>query len=109
MTSGLPAGGSPLRQDLGTDRPVRQWLPELLTVRAFCTILFRLSQACGARAPMLGYVVKQLNHIMTGADLAWQASSDPVWRSTIRPASYWDQTSSSARTVPSNRGSLSGR
>ncbi len=77
MTSDLSTGLSPLRQDLKMDRPVRQWLPELLTVRAISTILFRLSQACGARTPMLGYVVKQLNHIITGADLAWQASVGP--------------------------------
>ncbi len=77
MTSDLPSGLSPLRQDLNMDRPVRQWLPELLTVRAISTILFRLSQACGARSPIVGYVVKQLNHIITGADLAWQASVGP--------------------------------
>lgn len=72
-----PARLSVLRQDLDLDRPVRQWLPELLTVRAISTVLFRLSQACGAQAPMLGYVVKQVNHILTGADLAWQASVGP--------------------------------
>jgi len=77
VTSGLPTGLGPLRQDLDLGRPVRQWLPELLTVRAISTLLFRLSQACGARAPLLGYVVKQLNHIITGADLAWQASVGP--------------------------------
>jgi serine O-acetyltransferase len=77
MTSDLSNGLGCLRTDLDMDRAVRQWLPELLTVRAIATILFRVSQACGARAPMLGYVVKQLNHIVTGADLAWQASVGP--------------------------------
>jgi serine O-acetyltransferase len=71
------AGLKLLRQDLSLDRPVWQWLPELLTVRAIATVLFRLSQGCGAHVPLLAYVVKQLNHIVTGADLAWQASAGP--------------------------------
>jgi serine O-acetyltransferase len=66
-----------LRADLALDRPVRAWLPEVFTVRAIATILFRLSQACGPRAPLLAYVVKQVNHIVTGADLAWQATVGP--------------------------------
>jgi serine O-acetyltransferase len=66
-----------LRQDLALDRPVRAWLPELMTVRAIATILFRLSQACGRRAPHLAYFIKQVNHIVTGADVAWQATVGP--------------------------------
>jgi serine O-acetyltransferase len=68
---------SHLRVDLATDRSVRAWLPELLTVRAIATILFRLSQACGSRAPLLAYAIKQVNHVVTGADLAWQAAVGP--------------------------------
>jgi serine O-acetyltransferase len=49
----------------------------MLTVRAIATTLFRLSQACGPRAPLLAYAVKQVNHIVTGADLAWQAAVGP--------------------------------
>jgi serine O-acetyltransferase len=70
-------GWGPLHQDLDLARPLREWLPELLTVRAIATVLFRLSQSLGSRAPMLAYLVKQLNHIITGADLAWQASVGP--------------------------------
>jgi serine O-acetyltransferase len=66
-----------LRVDLALDRPVRTWLPELLTVRAIATILFRLSQACGGRAPLVAYAIKQVNHVLTGADLAWQAVVGP--------------------------------
>jgi serine O-acetyltransferase len=66
-----------LRVDLSRDRSARAWLPELLTVRAIATILFRVSQACGSRAPLLAYAVKQVNHVVTGADLAWQAVVGP--------------------------------
>jgi serine O-acetyltransferase len=66
-----------LRVDLALDRPVRTWLPQLLTVRAIATILFRLSQACGRRAPLVAYAIKQVNHVLTGADLAWQAVVGP--------------------------------
>lgn len=76
-----PAGGlGLLGEDLDLDRPARQWVPELVTVRAIATVLFRLSQTCGARFSLLGYVVKQLNHLLTGADLAWQASVGPGLR-----------------------------
>jgi serine O-acetyltransferase len=66
-----------LRRDLALDRSARTWLPELLTVRAVATVLFRLSQACGSRAPLLAYAIKQVNHVVTGADLAWQAAVGP--------------------------------
>jgi serine O-acetyltransferase len=77
MGSGPSTALESLRHDLSLDRPVRAWLPEMLTVRAIATVLFRVSQACGARRPLLGYAVKQANHILTGADLAWQASVGP--------------------------------
>lgn len=80
MTAGTTPWSAHLRQDLDLARPVRQWLPELLTVRAISTVLFRASQACGAHVPLLAYVVKQLNHLLTGADLAWQASVGPGLR-----------------------------
>jgi len=44
------------------------------TVRYVAVLLFRLSQVTGRRIPILGSLVKQLNQILTGADLAWQAS-----------------------------------
>jgi serine O-acetyltransferase len=80
MTPDTRAGLGALRRDLDTDRPARHWVPELLTVRAIATILFRVSQACGAYAPLVAYVVKQLNHVLTGADLAWQATVGPGLR-----------------------------
>ena len=80
MTADSPPWLGCLREDLDLARPVRQWLPELLTVRAISTVLFRVSQACGAHVPLLAYVVKQLNHLLTGADLAGQATVGPGLR-----------------------------
>ncbi len=56
---------------------MRSWALELLTVRALATMLFRASQSAGASVPLLAYVLKQLNHVLTGADLAWQAEVGP--------------------------------
>ncbi len=49
----------------------------LLTVRSAAVLLFRLSQLAGRAVPMAGSVLKQLNHLLTGADLAWQADVGP--------------------------------
>ncbi len=49
----------------------------LLTVRSLAVLLFRLSQLAGGSVPLLGSVLKQLNHLLTGADLAWQADIGP--------------------------------
>ncbi len=45
----------------------------LLTVRGLATLLFRLSQDVGRVLPPGGMVLKQVNHLLTGGDLAWQA------------------------------------
>lgn len=45
----------------------------LLTVRALATVACRLAAAAGRRSPWLGHALKQLNHLVTGADIAWQA------------------------------------
>lgn len=52
-------------------------LSRIVTVRMLATGLFRLSQAAGAKHPLLGTLVKQLNHLVTGADIAWQAQLGP--------------------------------
>lgn len=53
-------------------------LPRVFTVRGVATVLFRLSQVGGHRiGSWLGLVLKQLNHVVTGADLAWQARVGP--------------------------------
>ena len=39
--------------------------------------LFRLAQGLGRRAAVAGSVVKQLNHVLTGCDIAYQASVRP--------------------------------
>lgn len=52
-------------------------LRQIVLVKNIAVVQFRLSQALGERLSLLGYAVKQLNHIVTGADLAWQASVGP--------------------------------
>jgi serine O-acetyltransferase len=47
--------------------------PRIYTVRGIALALFRVSQLAGRRAPALGVLVKQINHVITGSDLAWQA------------------------------------
>ncbi len=49
----------------------------LLTVRSAAILLFRLSQLAGRAVPVLGSILKQVNHVLTGADLAWQAQVGP--------------------------------
>ena len=53
---------------------LRRVLRTAPTVRYLAVFLFRLSQVLGERSGLAGSLVKQLNHILTGADLAWQAS-----------------------------------
>ncbi|WP_051551855.1 serine O-acetyltransferase [Nocardioides sp. URHA0020] len=59
-----------LTQDL-TDGS--QGLGKLATVRGWCVFLFRLSQLAGRVHPLPAFAIKQFNHVLTGADLAWQA------------------------------------
>lgn len=70
-----------LSQDLPANLPVRSTklratdkVKTILTTRYLAVWLFRLSQRLGRRSSVLASVVKQLNQILTGADLAWEAS-----------------------------------
>lgn len=45
----------------------------LTTVRGNSLLLMRLSHAAGRRLPLLGHLLKQMNHVWSGADIAWQA------------------------------------
>jgi serine O-acetyltransferase len=47
------------------------------TVRGQATLMFRVSQSLGRAWAPLGHLAKQLNHFVTGADLAWQAEIGP--------------------------------
>jgi serine O-acetyltransferase len=47
------------------------------TVRFVAVALLRLAQAAGRRVPLAGSLVKQANHVLTGADLAYQAEIRP--------------------------------
>lgn len=51
--------------------------PRIYTVRGIALALFRISQVAGGKIAALGLLVKQANHMITGADLAWQAEVGP--------------------------------
>jgi serine O-acetyltransferase len=48
-------------------------LRTVLTVRFLAAFLYRLSARAGSAVPVLGSVLKQVNHVITGADIAWSA------------------------------------
>jgi serine O-acetyltransferase len=47
------------------------------TVRFAAVVLLRLAQALGSRVPPAGSLVKQVNHVLTGCDAAYQADVGP--------------------------------
>lgn len=55
----------------------------LRSILTFCTVryqavwLYRLSSRAGAIRPAFGYLIKQLNQVLTGADISWQADIGP--------------------------------
>ena len=65
---GLGAGPAALLRATARNAP---------TVRFLAVALLRLAQGAGARVALLGSLVKQLNHVLTGADLAYQARIGP--------------------------------
>ena len=67
---GLAAGA-------GSGAVLRAAARNVPTVRFLAVALLRLAQGAGARAGLLGSLVKQLNHVLTGADLAYQARIGP--------------------------------
>jgi serine O-acetyltransferase len=50
---------------------------EAFTVKGLAVVLYRAAHHLGRRVPLLGHVLKQLNHVVTGADIAWQACIGP--------------------------------
>ena len=77
-----------LRGDLRANAPglppepsAAQWLRALArtlpTVRFLAVLLFRTAQAAGRRTGVAGSLVKQLNHLLTGCDAAYQAQVGP--------------------------------
>lgn len=54
-----------------------QRLRSMLTVRWLATFLLRSAQMAGSRIPSAGYAIKQLNHLVTGTDIAWKAQIGP--------------------------------
>lgn len=60
-------------------------LPTVLTLRFLAAFLYRVSARVGSSVPVLGSVLKQLNHAITGADIAWSARIGPglvLWHPT---------------------------
>lgn len=60
-------------------------LPTVLTLRFLATFLYRVSARAGSSVPVLGSVLKQVNHAITGADIAWSARIGPglvLWHPT---------------------------
>ena len=60
-------------------------LPTVLTLRFLATFLYRVSARAGSAVPVLGSVLKQINHEITGADIAWSARIGPglvLWHPT---------------------------
>ncbi|GEM_PF-6513290 len=49
----------------------------MMTVRMVSTGLYRASHAADRVNPLLGVAVQQVNHRVTGADIAWQAEIGP--------------------------------
>jgi serine O-acetyltransferase len=47
------------------------------TVRFLAVLLLRIAQSAGLRIAVAGSVVKQVNHVLTGADIAYQARIGP--------------------------------
>jgi serine O-acetyltransferase len=45
------------------------------TMRWNAVVLFRIAQKGGQIHPLLGSVIKQLNHLVSGADIAWEAQA----------------------------------
>jgi serine O-acetyltransferase len=79
-----PGAWAALRADLRANVPAAEPMPaglrrvarvarNVFTVRFLAVALLRLAQGLGARQPLLGSLVKQGNHVLTGADLAYQA------------------------------------
>lgn len=52
-------------------------ISSLLTVKYAAVVLYRASQSVGKWFPLGASVIKQINHLLTGADLAWENEVGP--------------------------------
>lgn len=71
------------------DAPARRaenGLHGLLNVGFLAVVIFRLSQIAGKRLPLLGSLVKQVNHVVTGLIWRGRCPSDLVLCCTTPPA-----------------------
>ncbi|MGO2801562.1 serine O-acetyltransferase [Corynebacterium variabile] len=72
----MPSFLSTLTRDLGA-HSILGLAAQAATVRGIATVLLRTEQAIGAKFPPIASVIKQFNHLLTGADIAWQAPIGP--------------------------------
>lgn len=68
------ARNSQLTSSVGSELVTK--LLTFATIRYQATFLYRLSARAGRISGLLGLTVKQLNQLITGADIAWQARID---------------------------------
>jgi len=68
---------SSLARDPSGAGVVRAAARNVPTVRFLAVALLRLAQALGGRVPLAGSLVKQTCHVLTGADIAYQAEIGP--------------------------------
>lgn len=60
--------------DAGARQLAHQLILASLSIKRWAVVAFRFSQLAGRRVPAMGSAIKQLNHLVSGADLAWQAT-----------------------------------
>jgi serine O-acetyltransferase len=71
------ANAPELAQPAGAFAVLRAAARHVPTVRFGAVALFRLAQIAGARFGLAGSLLKQANHVLTGADIAFQATIGP--------------------------------
>jgi serine O-acetyltransferase len=76
QTQGLAALAGDIAA-VNTSRNINALTRYFPSVCVIAVALFRTSQTLGRVSPFLAMVVKQINHVITGADIAFQAQAGP--------------------------------
>ena len=71
------ANANDLSESAGAAATLRALGRNLPTVRFTAVALFRLAQGTGRHIGLVGSLMKQLNHVVTGCDIAYQAQIGP--------------------------------
>jgi serine O-acetyltransferase len=77
LTADFRANAPGLPERAGALDVARAAARNVPTVRFVAVALLRLAQAAGARLPLAGSLVKQACHVLTGADIAYEAQIGP--------------------------------